>query len=79
MPQSNTLTARQRRVLSYVRDYSASHGYPPSLDDVATYLHLSRSTAYGHIRVLQRKGRLRRTKKNTSRTLVVVSVAPDLP
>ena len=39
----DTLTARQHRVLSYVRDYSVSHGYPPSLDDIATHLHLSRS------------------------------------
>ena len=72
MTSQDGLTTRQRRVLSYVRDYSASHGFPPSVDDVAAHLHLSRSTAYGHIRVLQRKGRLRRTKKNTSRTLVVV-------
>ena len=68
---TDTLTARQRRVLSYVRDYSAAHGYPPTLTEIGKHLGIKRSTVFGHVKNLIAKGRMKRTAK-TFRTLTII-------
>jgi len=68
---TNNLTARQRRVLSYVRDYSAAKGYPPTLTEIGKHLGIKRSTVFGHVKNLIAKGRMKRTAK-TFRTLTII-------
>ena len=54
MPES--LPARQRATLEALEAYWREHGVAPSLGDLASILGVSRPTAHGHVRALQRKG-----------------------
>ncbi|MDC8012283.1 transcriptional repressor LexA [Tahibacter soli] len=55
------LTANQQRVLDFIAEYSAEHGRPPALRDIADALGLrSHSSAQDYVEALVRKGALER-------------------
>jgi repressor LexA len=53
---SESLPERQRATLEALEAYWREHGVAPSLGDLARVLGVSRPTAHGHVRALQRKG-----------------------
>ena len=53
---SESLPERQRATLEALEAYWREHGVAPSLGDLASILGVSRPTAHGHVRALQRKG-----------------------
>ena len=53
---SESLPERQRATLEALEAYWREHGVAPSLGDLAAILGVSRPTAHGHVRALQRKG-----------------------
>lgn len=56
------ITARQHEVLTYVSDYIAEHGYPPTLREIASHFGWASSLAAGdHLRALEKKGFITRT------------------
>ncbi len=56
------LSPRQRRVLEFVRQYSAARGYPPTCEEIRAGLRLkSTSMVYRELEALEGAGRLRRT------------------
>lgn len=74
-----TLTARQRRVLEFVVSFVASHGYAPTLREIGAELGIrSTNGVSDHLRLIERKGYLRRDA-TLSRGLVLVdgSLAAD--
>ncbi|MDA8370563.1 MAG: transcriptional repressor LexA [Nocardiopsaceae bacterium] len=55
------LTARQQSVLSCIHRYVRQHGYPPSIREIGDAVGLSSPSSVAHqLKVLQRKGYLRR-------------------
>jgi repressor LexA len=55
--RSTAATARQQRVLDFVRRYTAAHRYPPSLADIGNGLGIrSTNGVAGHLRALRTKG-----------------------
>jgi repressor LexA len=55
------LTHRQQEILTFVRRYAGSHGYPPSVREIGQAMGLtSSSTVHSHLEALARKGFLRR-------------------
>lgn len=55
------LTGRQNDILTFVRRYTGSHGYPPSVREIGAAMGLtSSSTVHSHLAALERKGYLRR-------------------
>ena len=51
------LTARQQQVLSFIREYMSSNGYPPTRVDIARELGFrSPNAAEDHLKALARKG-----------------------
>jgi repressor LexA len=55
------LTKRQKQVLDFVRQFVSTHGYAPSLAEIASQLGLaSPATVYEHMRGLEKKGYLQR-------------------
>jgi len=55
------LTRRQREILQLIMDYTRRHGYPPSVRDIGSALHLtSSSTVHSHLSALEKKGFIRR-------------------
>lgn len=55
------LTARQREVLDYVRDYLGTHGFAPALTEIgAACGGISATAALAHVVALEKKGYVRR-------------------
>jgi repressor LexA len=60
-PGAETLTARQRRVLSIIAETVASRGYPPSIREIGEAVGLASPSSVAHqLAVLERKGFIRR-------------------
>jgi repressor LexA len=61
MPQTTTLTPRQREVLEIIEQHLQERGYPPSVREIGEAVGLtSPSTVHAHLAALQRRGYLRR-------------------
>lgn len=66
------LTRRQRDILRFFGDYTASQGISPTLEEVARHFGLNKVTIFGHVAELERKGCLKRAAPGVSRGLQIV-------
>jgi repressor LexA len=57
-----SLTPKQLRVLTYIRDYSSARGYAPTMQELADEFGVSKVTVFEHIGALQKKGYLKRAR-----------------
>ncbi|WP_306215688.1 transcriptional repressor LexA [Actinoplanes sp. RD1] len=57
---TSTLTDRQRKILTVIRDWAVRYGYSPSTRELGDALGLAPSTVGRHLRVLEEWGFLRR-------------------
>lgn len=65
---SGTLTEKQKEILEYIKSEILSKGYPPSVREICTAVHLkSTSSVHAHLSSLEDKGFIRRdpTKPRT--------------
>ena len=70
------LTPRQRKVLEVIRDNVERRGYPPSMREIGESVGLTSPSSVAHqLRVLERKGYLRR---DPNRPRAIEVVAPEL-
>jgi repressor LexA len=71
------LTARQREILVFMRNFSQRHGVPPTVREIGERFRITPRAAFDHLRALERKGALQRrpTAKRTSRALTLVDRA----
>jgi len=60
--EHGTLTPKQQRVLTFIRDYSRAKGYAPTMQELADAFGVSKVTVFEHIAALQRKGYLHRSR-----------------
>jgi repressor LexA len=66
------LTKRQREIYDFVREFLETHGYAPSLEEIAAHFGLSSvATVHEHLEHLQDKGVLRRDP-NRSRAVEII-------
>jgi repressor LexA len=69
------LSVRQRRILGFIREHHAEHGYAPSLRDIGAHVGLSAVSAVRYqIGELERMGWIRRAP-GVARALVVLNPA----
>lgn len=74
------LTARQRRVLAYIRDSVESRGYPPSMREIGVAVGLTSSSSVAHqLRVLEGKGFLRRDPNRPRAVEVLIPESASRP
>lgn len=60
------ISAKQQRVLDYIRTFTRQHGYPPAVRDICQGLDLkSTSTAHGYLERLEKQGYIRRDPSKT--------------
>lgn len=72
MELDNTLTRRQREVLSYIKEYISEYQYPPSVRDIAEHFHLSSAGGvHKHLKMLEKKGVIA-LNANTSRSIRIL-------
>src|SRR5512136_2739270 len=60
--RSASLTPKQLRVLTFIRDYTNARGYAPTMQELADEFGVSKVTVFEHIAALHRKGYLKRTR-----------------
>lgn len=65
------LTDRQAEVLAYIKSYIAKFGYAPSLRAIGERFDMQVNGVIGHLRLLEQKGYIKRTK-GLARAMVVV-------
>lgn len=56
------LTPKQLRVLTFIRDFTHTRGYAPTMQELGDEFGVSKVTVFEHIAALQRKGYLRRSR-----------------
>lgn len=57
------LAPRQRRILEFLGEFIATHGYPPTVRDIANSLSISSTSVVDYnLNALERKGFIRRTR-----------------
>jgi repressor LexA len=57
-----TLTPKQLRVLTFIRDYRHARGFAPTMQELADDFGVSKVTVFEHIAALQKKGYLKRAR-----------------
>jgi repressor LexA len=57
-----SLTPKQLRVLTFIRDFSKARGYAPTMQELANEFGVSKVTVFEHIGALQKKGYLKRVR-----------------
>jgi repressor LexA len=57
---TSSLTPKQLRVLTFIRDFTHANGYAPTMQELADELDVSKVTVFEHIAALQKKGFLQR-------------------
>ena len=73
------LTARQQKILEFIRTHVQQHGYPPSVREIGDAVSLkSSSTVHGHLNRLEARGYLRRDPTKP-RTIELLPKAPGGP
>lgn len=68
------MTSRQQEVLNFIRSFTARHGVPPTVREIAERFRVTARAAFDHLRALERKGMLQRrvSARRTSRALTLV-------
>lgn len=71
------LTAKQRDLLYFIKDYMARYGEPPTREEIQEHYGVGELIIYKRIRALERHGYLKRTTKQ-ARNLVILKM-PEEP
>jgi len=69
------LTARQREVLEFIRQFMTKAGYPPTVREIGAYFGFVPRSVFDHLKALERKGYLRRDAAK-SRSLQILDAPP---
>lgn len=73
------LTKKQEEVLTYVKKYIVTHGYPPAVREICEGLGLSSpATVHTHLKELEKKGAITKTKSKF-RTIEINGVNEYMP
>ncbi len=65
------VTPRQMEILQFIRGFRDRHGYSPTMQEIADFLHVSKVTVFEHIGALERKGLLLRGARHKARSLQI--------
>jgi repressor LexA len=69
----DNLTAKQKKILNYISEYSADNSFPPTLKEIANKFGVTIGTIQDHVNALKQKGYLER-KKDIARGFKVVGM-----
>lgn len=72
---AGALTPKQLRLLTFIRDFTHTRGYAPTMQELADEFGVSKVTIFEHISALQKKGYLRRSR-HRARSL---RLSPGIP
>lgn len=75
---TSSITARQKEILDYIREFIDAHGWSPSLREIGE--RFSIKTPYGvlcHLRALEKKGAISRLTRHARAIRVIDDELPD--
>lgn len=72
------LTARQREVLDFIRQFMGRKGYPPTVREIGAHFGFVPRSVFDHLKALERKGALHRDPAK-SRSLQILDPGPGSP
>jgi repressor LexA len=61
-------TMRQREIMQYVSEYTDTYHYPPTLQEIARWLGVSKTTVAEHVATMQKQGLIDR-RRGRARTI----------
>ena len=68
------LTGRQRQLMDFIEEYLGTHGFPPSIREMADHMGIrSTNGVNDHLKALEKKGYISREKSSKSRAITVSS------
>jgi repressor LexA len=73
------LTARQRRVLTFLREFALSRSFAPTAREVADRFGIAEKNAFYYMGLLERKGYIRRHRKSPRRIEFLGEAALPVP
>ena len=73
------LTPKQLRLVNFIRDFTAEHGYAPTLEEMAREFGVSKITVFEHVQKLKRRGALRHTRRRARSVEVDEAALRDRP
>ncbi len=73
------LTARQREVLEFIRQFMAKAGYPPTVREIGAHFGFVPRSIFDHLKALERKGYLRRDAAKSRSLQILDPVSRDIP
>lgn len=73
------LTARQREVLEFVRQFMAKAGYPPTVREIGAHFGFVPRSIFDHLKALERKGYLRRDGSKSRSLQILEPGSPVIP
>jgi repressor LexA len=79
MRSAESLSPRQERILSYIREFVQDHGYPPAIRDIQATLQISSTSVVAYnLKALETKGMIKR-EGNVSRGIKIPTVEKAVP
>jgi SOS-response transcriptional repressor LexA len=57
------ITENQKKLLSFIKDYTLKHGYQPNVQEMEIYMGVTYKAIWDTLRLLQRKGKISMTGK----------------
>lgn len=79
MRSADSLSQRQERILSYIREFVQDHGYPPAIRDIQSKLQISSTSVVAYnLKALQSKGLIDR-ESNVSRGIKLPNIEKPVP
>ena len=77
LPATKPLSARQQRILDYVREFWLDKGYSPTYREIGIFANAgSPGLVHYHLRVLQRRGLLKVPVALAGKTFVARAIIP---
>lgn len=73
------LTARQREVLEFVRQFMTKAGYPPTVREIGAHFGFVPRSIFDHLKALERKGYLRRDGTKSRSLQILEPRSPAMP
>lgn len=70
------LTERQKQVLDFISHFIESHGYPPSMREIAANFEISVKAVFDHVKALEKKDKIR-CDFNRSRAIELIDAAAE--
>jgi len=70
------LTARQKEILDFLRQFIIDHGYPPTMREIAAHFEISVKAVFDHVKALEKKHCIR-CDVNRSRAIELIQDTPE--